>query len=191
MAKSFGNFYTLRDLFIKGYEARPVRYLLISSHYRQKLNFSFEGLEAAKNAVERLQNFILKLTEEKGKEDNKKIKKLIEDARKKFEEKMDDDLNISEALAVIFSFINKVNKEKISKKNADDILKLMREFDSVLGVIDFEKENIPGEILQLVEERENARKNREWEKADEIRKEIKEKGFIVEDTKEGARVKKV
>ena len=191
MAKSFGNFYTLRDLFIKGYEAKPVRYLLISSHYRQKLNFSFEGLEAAKNAIERLQNFILKLMEEKGREDNKKIKKLIDDAGKKFEEKMDDDLNISEALAVVFSFITDINKEKISKKNADDILKLMKEFDSVLGIIDFKKENIPGEILQLVEERENARKNREWEKADKARKEIKEKGFIVEDTKEGARVKKV
>ena len=191
MAKSFGNFYTLRDLFIKGYEAKPVRYLLISSHYRQKLNFSFEGLEAAKNAIERLQNFILKLMEEKGREDNKKIKKLIDDAGKKFEEKMDDDLNISEALAVVFSFITDINKEKISKKNADDILKLMKEFDSVLGIIDFKKENIPGEILQLVEERENARKNREWEKADKARKEIKEKGFIVEDTKEGPRIRKI
>ena len=191
MAKSFGNFYTLRDLFIKGYEAKPVRYLLISSHYRQKLNFSFEGLEAAKNAIERLQNFILKLMEEKGREDNKKIKKLIDDAGKKFEEKMDDDLNISEALAVVFSFITDINKEKISKKNADDILKLMKEFDSVLGIIDFKKENIPGEILQLVEERENARKNREWEKADKARKEIKEKGFIVEDIKEGPRIRKI
>ncbi len=189
MTKSLANFYTLRDLFIKGYETKPIRYLLLSTHYRQKLNFTFKSLGAAKNSVERLQNFVFKMIDQKGKEDNPKIKELIKKAKNDFEEKMNDDLNISGALAVIFGFINKVNKKKISKNDADDVLKLMKKFDSILCVMEFKKEKIPGNILQLAGERETARKNKDWKKADEIREKIKEKGYAIDDTKEGPLVK--
>jgi len=189
MTKSFSNFYTLRDLLIKGYEITPIRYLLLSTHYRQKLNFTFKSLDAAKNTVSRLQNFVFKMMGEKGHEDNSKVNDLVKCALSDFEAKMDDDLNISEALAVIFSFINKVNKEKVSKKNAQDVLELFKKFDSILCVMDFEKEEIPKDILKLVSDREDARRAKEWEKADRIRDEIKNKGYSVEDTKSGSVVK--
>src|SRR3989338_2947099 len=100
---------------------------------------------------------------------------------------MDDDLNISEALAVVFDFINNIYKTKIGEKDAGKVIDLIKKFDSVLGVIDFESKEIPNEIIKLVDEREEARKNKEWDKADKIREKIKEKGFIIEDSKEGPR----
>lgn len=190
MSKSLGNFYTLRNLLKKRHNPKAIRYLLLSTHYRQKLNFTEECVKAADNAVQRLNDFVVKLKSIKKSTNNKNIKKIIEEARKGFEKEMDDDLNISNALAVIFDFVKKVNtlimKDKIGKKDADDILKLMKEFDAVLGVIDFEGEKVPEEIKKLVKERDKARKAKDWEKADKLREEIKKKGYEVKDTKDGA-----
>lgn len=191
MSKSLGNFYTLRDILKKGYDPMAIRYLLLATHYRQKLNFTFEGLEAANNAIKRLNDFIFDLLNEKSKEENNKVPGLIKKARAKFEERMDNDLNISEALAVVFNFITEINKEKIGEKDAKDILKLMKDFDKVLGVMKFEKEEIPKEIKELADKRVEARKAKNWAEADELRDEIKAKGYIIEDTSEGYRVKKV
>ncbi len=189
MAKRFANYYTLRDLFIKGYDIKPIRYLLLATHYRQQLNFTFKGLESAKNSIERLQNFIFKMMDEKGRNDNPEIKILISNAEKDFEARMDDDLKISEALAVIFNFINKVNQLEISAKDAEKVIVLMKRLDSILCVMEFKKENIPKNILKLVEERELARKNKEWEKADKLRKEIEMKKYLIEDSKLGPKIK--
>lgn len=192
MSKSLGNFYTLRDLLSKGYDPISIRYLLLSTHYRQKLNFTFEGLEAAKKAVERLNNFIFAVNEMNCEEDTGNIDELINEAKAAFEEKMDDDLNISEGLAVIFDFIRDVNKIRLSKRDAAKVISFMKEINMVLGVMNFKKgEKIPVEIKRLIESREEARNKKDYAKADKIREEIRQKGYIVEDGKDGRMVKKV
>ena len=190
MSKSLGNFYTLRDILKKGYSPMAIRLLLLSTHYRQKLNFTFKGLESAKNSVGRLNDFIFNLRHIKEGEDNPKVKELIEKAEQRFEEKMDDDFNISEALAVVYDFVNKIYKLKISKKDAEKSLDLMKKFDSVLGVIDFKQQEIPKEIIELKNKREKARKDKDFELADKLRDEIISKGYIIEDTSKGPKIKK-
>jgi len=191
MSKSLGNFYTLRDLEKKGYNPKAIRYLLLSTYYRQQSNFTFVGLEAAKNAVKKLNDFIFTLKNITSDED-KDISQLIKNAEQDFEKKMDDDLNISEALAVIFNFMNNVNKLEISKNDSKKVIALMKKFNSVLGVIDFEKkEDISKDIETLIKERDKARLDKDWAKADKIRDELKNKGIELLDTKEGTKWKKV
>jgi cysteinyl-tRNA synthetase len=194
MSKSLGNFYTLRDLLDKGYDSRSIRYLLLSSHYRQQLNFTEEGIKAAKNSIDRLNDFMIKLKTVKIKKNNPKIKKLILETKKDFEKEMDDDINISNALAVVFDFVKKVNTlimgGKIGKEEAAEIYNLMLEFDNVFGILEIKKEKIPEEIKKLVKAREKSRKEKNYEKADKIREEIKNKRYILEDTEKGTVVKK-
>jgi len=193
MSKSVGNFYTLRNLLDKGYDSRAIRYLLLSSHYRQQLNFTEEGIKAAKNSIDRLNDFMIKLKTIRNKKNNPKIKKLIEQAKEHFEKEMDDDLEVSNALAVIFGFVKKINtfimKDGIGKKDADNVYDLMLEFDEVFDVLETKKEKIPDQIKKLVGEREKARKERDYEKADKIREEIKNKGYILEDAEKGTVIK--
>jgi len=191
MSKSLGNFYTLRDILKKGYNPKAIRYLLMSTHYRQQLNFTFKGLEAAGNAVERLNNFIFNLNNIKEEKDNEKIKKLMQCVKKQFEEKMDDDLNISEALGVIFDFIRDINKEQISKNDAKKIKNLMFEFDNVLGVMEEQKTDISKDIESLIKKREEARKKKDFETADKIRNQLKKQGIILEDSPNGVIWKKL
>jgi len=192
MSKSLSNFYTLRDILAKGYCPKAIRYLLLSTHYRQKLNFTFKSLEGAHNTVKKLNDFIFSLKNISLEKDNKEVNNLIKKAEKDFEKKMDNDLNISEALAVIFNFMNKINKLEISKKDAKKVIDLMKKFDKILSVIDFKaKIDVSEDIKKLIKEREQARKNKNYEKADTIREKIKEKGFIIEDTKKGAVIKKL
>jgi len=193
MSKSLSNFYTLRDVIKKIHDPISARYLLMSTHYRQQLNFTFEGLESAKNAIERLNNFIYNLNNITDNKSNGKVSKLITKAKNDFEKNMDNDLSISEAFAVIFDFIKDINKlDNISKKNANDILKLMKGFDSVLGIMDFKKEEkTPKNILELIEKRESVRLQKDFETADKLRDQIKEKGYILEDSADGPRVKKI
>ena len=189
MSKSLGNFYTLRDLLDKDYNGTTIRYLLLSTHYRAQLNFTFEGLDAAKNAVEKLNNFIFTLKNTKS-EVNKETDKLINQAKKEFKEKLDDDLNISEGLAVIFNFISEINKLKT--KDSKKIIEFIKSIDKVLGVIDFEpKQDIPKEIKALVQERQKAREDKDWGKSDKLRDELKEEGYEIKDTPEGPIIKKI
>tara|TARA_B100001964_G_scaffold107342_1_gene119941 strand:- start:368 stop:1567 length:1200 start_codon:yes stop_codon:yes gene_type:complete len=193
MSKSLENFYTLRDLLGKGHDPSAIRYLLLSSHYRQQLNFTEEGIKAAKNAIDRLNDFIIKLKATKNNKNNPKIKKLIEQTKKHFEKEMDDDLEISNALAVVFDFVKKINtlimNDNIGKKDVDQVCNLMLEFDGIFGVLETKKEKIPDEIKKLVQEREKARKEEDYERADRIREELKNKGYVLEDTEEGTLVK--
>jgi len=195
MSKSLGNFYTLRDLLRKGYDPKAIRYLLLSVHYRQQLNFTEEAVKAAENAVTRLQDFMIKLKEVKSNSNNKNIGKLIKITKKSFETAMDDDLNISMALAHVFDFVKEMNillmANKIGKKNAKEITKLMLDFNKVLGVIEEKEEKLGSKIKKMIAEREKARKAKDFARADKIREELKEKGIILEDTKEGVRWKKV
>ena len=195
MSKSLGNFYTLRDLIGKGYDAKAIRYSLLSTHYRQKLNFTLDGLEASKQSVERLVEFIRNLNAVKSEKENLGVKKLIAEARERFEQSMDDNLNISSALASIFDFIKEINKlmseGRIGRKDACAIIDLMNSFDLVLGVMEVEEEELPDDIKQLIAERQEARSAKDFKKADAIRDDLLKKGIALDDTKDGVRWRKI
>ena len=195
MSKSLGNFYTLRDLLNKNYNPKAIRYLLLSAHYRMQLNFTEEAVKASENAVQRLHDFMIKLKEIKNKINNKNTNKIIQKTKKEFEEAMDDDLNISVALAHIFEFVKEVNifmmENKIGKNDAKKIIKFMHDIDKVLGILEEKEEKLSSEFKKLIEEREKSRKERNFAKADKIREQLKQKGIILEDTKEGVRWKRV
>jgi cysteinyl-tRNA synthetase len=193
MGKSLGNYYTLKDLLAKGYDPKAIRFSLMSTHYRQQLNFTFDGLEAAKSAVDRLINFVHRLIEADGKGCGEKIKLLMERVQKDFEKAMDDDLNIGAALATLFDFVRDVNKlmdeDLLSKKEGEEVYQLMVRFDKVLGVIGEVKreEKLPEEAEELIRKREEARKAKDWKTADNIRVQLKALGIIIEDTPNGVR----
>ena len=193
MAKRWGNYYTLRDLIAKGYDPKAIRYLLISTHYRQQLNFTFEGVEAAKSTVDRLLNFVYRLADANGKGYGEELYKLIDYVQRSFEEAMDDDLNISVALASLFDFVREVNNllddNKLSRNESQEIYRLILSFDRVLGVIGEIKkeEKLPKEAEELVQQREEARKAKDWRRADEIREQLKAMGIIIEDTSQGVK----
>jgi cysteinyl-tRNA synthetase len=193
MGKSLGNYYTLSNIIAKGYDAKAFRYLLLSTHYRQQLNFTFEGLGAANNAIDRLVNFVRRLNHVDGKGCGEKINQLMDRLREDFEEAMDDDLNIGPALAALFDFVRDVNKlvddNVLSKEEAEEVCGLMARFDKVLGVIGEVKkeEALPEEAEELIRRREEARKAKDWETADKIRRQLKMMGVIVEDTPEGVK----
>lgn len=195
MSKSLGNFYTLRDVLKKGYDSKAVRYLLLSTHYRQQLNFTFAGLDAAKNAVERLQEAIRNLKNAKTAKDDEEITLMITKARKQFDDAMDDDLNISEALAVVFEFtkaINKALEAGVSKSDADDAIALLEDFDEILGVMDFTEDvALTTEQRRMINEREQLRKLGRYNEADKIRARLSRIGIQLDDTSEGVRVKKL
>jgi len=191
MSKSLGNFYTLRDLIKKGHDPKSIRYLLLATHYRQKLNFTFESLDAAKASIERLQEFVRNLTHIKSTKDNPKTKPLVEKAKKAFEAKLDNDLNISEALAVIFDFMRDINKLEISKSDSKLVLDTMFQFNEIIGVLDKPKqESLPANLKKLIDQREDARKNKDFDTSDKLRDELKQKGIVLDDTPDGVRWKK-
>jgi cysteinyl-tRNA synthetase len=195
MSKSLGNYYTLRDLLKKGYEPNAIRYELLATHYRQRLNFKEDSLKKIPDTLQRFYDFLGKLDEVTGKENNPKVEKLISKAKKDFEAGMDDDLNISAALSAIFDLMREINKlisdNKLSKKNALDVKKTMLGFDSVLGVMQKKKEAVPAEVKELAQKREKARKDKNWGEADKLRDKLKNKGYVVEDTSKGPRIKKI
>ncbi len=195
MAKKFGNFYTLRDLLKKGYDPIAIRFLLLSTHYRQQFNFTFEGLDAAKSAVERLRNFVRRLQDADGKGSGGKIAELMLRVQEGFGAAMDDDLNVSVALAVLFDFVRDVNglldAGVVSGDEAKQVFDLMVGFDGVLGVVGrVEGEAVlPKEAEELIKKREEARKNKDWKTADALRQELRAMGVVVEDTAQGVRWK--
>ena len=195
MSKSLGNFYTLRDVLRKGYGEQAVRYLLLSTHYRQPLNFTFKGLDSAANSVERLQELVRNLKTTKQGKTDEEVTALIAKAKKNFEDTMDDDLNMSEALAVVFDFVRDINKSMelgMSKFDTEHALELLEDFNEVLGVIDFsEKISVTKEQLQLIEKREKLRKEGRFADADKIRAKLKQSGIQLDDTDKGVKWKKL
>jgi len=195
MSKSKGNFYTLRDLLNKGYNPVAIRYLLLSTHYRDPLNFTENSLKQAENTVKNYNDFYKGLNICAGEIYNEEIKKEIEKARNAFIESLDDDLNISGALSSIFNLIKKVNiffsKGEIGRKNVIEVKEFLEEIDNVLCILEKKEENLPEDILNLIKEREKARKEKDFKKADLIREKLKEKGIILEDTPYGTRWKRI
>jgi cysteinyl-tRNA synthetase len=195
MSKSKGNFYTLRDLLNKGYNPVAIRYLLLSTHYRDPLNFTENSLKQAENTVKNYNDFYKGLNICAGEIYNEEIKKEIEKARNGFIESLDDDLNISGALSSIFNLIKKVNiffsKGEIGRKNVIEVKEFLEDIDNVLCILEKKEENLPEDILNLIKEREKARKEKDFKKADLIREKLKEKGIILEDTPYGTRWKRI
>jgi cysteinyl-tRNA synthetase len=193
MAKRWGNYYTLRDMTAKGYDPKAIRYLMMATHYRQQVNFTFEGLGAAKSAIERLTNFMRRLMDADGKGCGEKIEQLMTRVQKDFGEAMDDDLNIGLALAALFDFVRETNNlldgNMLSKEEAQKVYKLMMGVDKVLGVIGEIKgeEKLPKEAEELIRKREEARKAKDWKAADKIREQLKAMGVIIEDTAQGVK----
>ena len=191
MAKRLGNYYILSDLTAKGYDLKAIRYLIMATHYRQQINFTFEGLEAAKSAIERLTNFTYRLLNTNAKKCGQELKKLMDDVQERFDGAMSDDLNISVALAALFDFVRDVNnlldKNMLSEEEAEKTHKLMMKLDKVLGVIGEinKEEKLSEEAQKLIRKREEARKTKDWKTADEIRQQLKVMGVIIEDTPQG------
>jgi cysteinyl-tRNA synthetase len=224
MSKSLGNFYTLRDLLLKGYKASAIRYLLASVPYRKQLNFTFDGLKQAENAVERLRN----LKDRLGRGSlppgsNPELQKLAMETGQKMRAGMEDDLNTAQALAAIFDMTREANiaadAGNLYQDDAAQLLHVLDDFDAIFAVLNDDdaektaaaiewarsegrlKEDSPAlkglvnglpdtQIEALVEQRNAAKKARDFAKADAIRKQLSDSGVLLEDTKEGVRWKR-
>ncbi|NIM89611.1 MAG: cysteine--tRNA ligase [Candidatus Aminicenantes bacterium] len=195
MSKSKGNQYTLRELLEKKHDPAALRLLLLATHYRKMLNFTFAGLRQAEASLQRIRDFIYELENRKfKKEENKDIPKLVEKTRKKFIEGLSNDLNISVSLTALFEMIRRVNinlaKEKLGPKNAEELLSLIYSFDKVLALLpEKEKTSLSVDIEEKIKAREKARAEKNYELADKIRQELLESGVVLEDTKDGVRWK--
>ncbi len=185
MSKSLGNTYTVQDLIDKGYDPLAYKMLCYTSHYRNKLNFTWEGLSNAQNSLIKLKEGYLK-----HKEGTENIEEsVIEGYKEKFLEAINDDLNMPVAMSVIWDIIKNPKK---SKQLAD----LLLSFDKVLGIkidekIEQKEEEIPQEILELIEQRKIARQEKNWTLSDDLRDKIKELGYAVKDSKDGMTVEKI
>jgi cysteinyl-tRNA synthetase len=196
MAKSKGNFYTLKDILDRNYDPLALRLLLLSTHYRKMLNFTFESLDQSSASLQRIKDFLYELKHHSFEEgENKDISRLIEEQRNNFIRGLSDDLNISIALTAVFEMIRKVNvlisKGKVYSKDVEKLLSSIRSLDGVLAILPSEKEELLApDIMRKIEEREKARKEKDYQLADQIRNELLQKGIILEDTKDGVRWKK-
>jgi cysteinyl-tRNA synthetase len=204
MSKSLGNFYTLRDLLKKGHKPSTIRYMLASVPYRRQLNFTGESIQQAASSVERLRNFVARIKEGKFPAGaNPGMAAQAQKAEADFEAGLADDLNTAVALAAIFDLVRDVNTAidrcEFHQQDAPHVLAAMKKFDAIFAVIEdndaakvralgFESgapEMDAAEIDALVAERQRARKERNFKRADEIRQELAERGILLEDTREG------
>lgn len=195
MSKSLGNFYTLRDLLNRGFTGMQVRYLLMQTHYKTKLNFTLQGLEAARGSLHRLNDFIQRMHKIVGYPSAGKSDAILQRAFADFSAALSDDLNISAALAAVFDMVREMNgladQDAVGDDDATRVLALMERFNSVMGVLEMHPEEIkiPQDILDAMKQRTDARSAKNWAKADELRDYIAAKGYVIEDTAQGPVVK--
>ena len=191
MAKSLGNFFTLRDLLAKGFTGRDVRCLLLSAHYRETFNFTLEGLHAARASLTRIDECLRKLRELAPPAADAGNSPVLE----QFSAALDDDLNVSAAWAAIFDAARETNRKlaegALDAQAAAVALATWNKLDSVLGVGAPQDAEVPAEITALLEARQAARKAKDFKRADAVRDELKAKGWVIEDTPKGARVKRL
>lgn len=197
MSKSIGNFIIIAD-FLRRYPANYLRFFVLKNLWRSPIDYSESAMIEVRAAVEKIEEFLRKL-----KNQNAKLKtttqnaKLIKKIKTDFYRELDDDFNTPKAFAALFDFIKKMNelldKNSISKKQANEIYKFFEEINNIFGIINFKKtkQTIPEEIKKLAQAREKFRKNQDWQKADKVRQEIEKQGFTIEDTKDGPVIKKI
>lgn len=194
MSKSLGNFYTLRDLLDRGFDPLAVRYLLIQTHYRHSLNFTFDGVKAAVKSIERLRDFRYRLESASAGSSEEEI---VETSQmlQHFQEALADDLNVSAALAAVFEWIVQINRlldqSQLNGGAIEAAKAALARIDQVLGVIYTEKaQEVPLHVLRWLEERQEARKNKNWALSDQLRDQILKAGYVIEDGSSGqARLK--
>lgn len=200
MSKSKGNLYLLEDIKKKSYSAMDLRMLLTSSHYRSTINFSWGAMDQAKKNLEKISEFFKKLKSvspselpKKGEFDDKKIKKYQD----KFELAMNDDLNTPLALSTVYEMITEINKllgdKKVSADQIESVLNFWEKINKIFGLIlhDGQDKRIPDEIKEIAAQRENARTNKDFKKADNLRDKLREKGYEVEDLENKYEIKKI
>jgi cysteinyl-tRNA synthetase len=196
MSKSVGNIHTLRDLLAQGYSPTAIRYLLLSAPYRTQLNFTMDGLKAAAASLERLRNFDRRLREAPAAECTAGAgAAAAARALEGFRSALDDDLNTSLALAAVFTLVNEVNPlidaKAVAESDRAAILDALDQVDSVLGVLSSDADHAtPADVLALAEERAAARRARDFARADALRAEVAEYGYLIEDTPDGYKVRK-
>ncbi|MFP6584407.1 MAG: cysteine--tRNA ligase [Candidatus Hydrogenedentota bacterium] len=193
ISKSLGNTITLRTLLDEGHDPIAIRWALRATQYRQPTNFSVDSLTAAKQSVQRVRDFRARLKTVRG-DSGSDLAEATNTCETAFGAALDDDLNISGALASVFDLIRTANKhldnDEVSASGAQATLDLLDRLDAVVGVLgDAPAENTPQEILDLVQERQDARRAKDFARSDAIRDELAEKGWILEDTPDGPRVK--
>ncbi|MDF7800504.1 cysteine--tRNA ligase [Pontiellaceae bacterium B1224] len=196
MSKSLGNFYTLREILDMGYTGREVRYELLSSHYRQSLNFAFKSLDANRAALKRLDEFYVTIIEAVGSETEAgELPEWAQQTRAKFSGAMDDDMNISGAMAAVFDTVHAGNKAMaevpMTGKQALAVSNLWKELDTVLGLLIPQEEEVSAEVTELLEARAVARTEKNWGESDRIRDRLAELGWTVKDTPEGPKLRKI
>jgi cysteinyl-tRNA synthetase len=189
MAKSLGNFYTLRDVIAKGYSGREVRYALMRVHYRAPLNFTWEGMEESRQALGRVNDWVRRL-KENVQRPTSNVQRSTEEAPGFFEA-LDDDLNISGALGVLFETIRETNRRmdggEMGGDEAKTCLEWWKRVDDVLAISGEEAE-LPTEVAELAEARVQARLAKDWRKSDQLRDELAARGWEARDTKDGQKV---
>ncbi|MBR5376443.1 MAG: cysteine--tRNA ligase [Lachnospiraceae bacterium] len=197
MSKSLGNFFTVRDISEK-YDLQVLRFFMLSAHYRSPLNFSAQLMEAAKAGLDRIRNCVSELDFKAGNakeaelsEAEKEILEKVSALKEKYNDAMDDDLNTADAISVIFELVKLANTEAKAESSRGLIMQLkdaVTELAGILGlVVEEEKEDLDSEIEALIEERQSARKNRDFARADQIRDELLQKGIVLKDTREGVK----
>lgn len=200
MSKSLGNFFTVRDI-SKEFDLEILRFFLISTHYRSPINFSRQIMQQMKQSLERIYNAKWRLEELQEKatdkdlsEEDKEYKELIDKEVKYFEDSMDDDLNTADAITAVFNIVKHSNSkldENSNKKIIDYSLDTLKKLTKVLGIMEKAEDNLDEEVEKLIEERQEARKNKDFKRADEIRDLLLEKGVQIKDTRDGTTWKKI
>ncbi|MBR2811924.1 MAG: class I tRNA ligase family protein, partial [Solobacterium sp.] len=199
MSKSLNNFFTVRDI-AKEYDLEAVRMFMLSAHYRSPINFSRDQIEAANASLNRLYTArnSLQFQAENGEdrslnEAEEAFTERLKSYEKRFDDAMDDDMNTADALGAIFELVRDANvslAQNASRKAALAALKSLEAICDVLGILSKKEEALPDDIAAMVRERAEARKNRDWAKSDELRDKIVKAGYILEDTKQGQKVRK-
>jgi cysteinyl-tRNA synthetase len=192
MSKSLGNFYTLRDLLDKEIDPVAIRWTLLAIHYRQPNNFTLKTVEDARNALQRIRDFRQRLEELKGPGED--LSALCQECESRFIEALDDDLNISGGLGAVFDFVRAANKQLdeggTGEQGAKNALALLDRLNEVTGLFAGPaSDEVPAEVLDLVSQRQQARRDKNFARSDEIRDTLAAQGWILEDTPSGPRVK--